>query len=98
MIIFGFYQELKMEAVAVAIGITWQGGRRARRRGRGRRREAPGAAGAFRGEVYRCLSRRGDAPFELSAATLCAHGPVRTLAGLSLARSSCAAMAHYRTR
>ena len=39
---------------------------------------------AFRGEVYRCLGRRRDALFELADAVLCADGPVRTLAGLSL--------------
>lgn len=40
---------------------------------------------AFRAELYRCLTARADAPFELADSVLCADGPVRTLAGLSLA-------------
>ena len=40
---------------------------------------------AFRGELYRCFTARADALFELCDAVLCAEGPVRTLAGLSLA-------------
>lgn len=46
-----------------------------------------GAAGdlaAFRRELYRCLTRRGDALFELADAVLCADGPVRSLPALSL--------------
>ncbi len=39
----------------------------------------------FRGRLYRCLTRRGDELFELGDAVLCADGPVRVLAGLSLA-------------
>jgi hypothetical protein len=39
----------------------------------------------FRGEFYDCLTRRGDALFELSDAVLCTQGPVRSLEGLSLA-------------
>jgi len=39
----------------------------------------------FRREFYRCLPARADALFELADAVLCADGPVRTLAGLSLA-------------
>jgi hypothetical protein len=39
---------------------------------------------AFRGELYRCFTARADALFELAEAVLCADGPVRTLAGLSL--------------
>src|SRR5215469_4929017 len=39
----------------------------------------------FRREFYRCLPARADALFELADAVLCAGGPVRTLAGLSLA-------------
>lgn len=38
----------------------------------------------FRSEFYRCLSRRSDALFELTDAVLCADGPVRSLAELSL--------------
>ena len=48
-------------------------------------REALERLGAFRGALYRCLTRRADALFELAEAMLCADGPVRTLAGLSLA-------------
>jgi len=40
---------------------------------------------AFRREVYRCLTRRADALFELCDSLLCADGPVCTLVGLSLA-------------
>src|SRR5215475_11914914 len=40
---------------------------------------------AFRGELYRCLAARADELFELADAVLCADGPVRILAGLSLA-------------
>lgn len=38
----------------------------------------------FRGEFYSCLTRRADALFELADAVLCADGPVRSLAELSL--------------
>ncbi|MEU5389561.1 NF041680 family putative transposase [Kitasatospora cineracea] len=38
----------------------------------------------FRGEFYACLTRRGDAMFELTDAVLCADGPVRSLVELSL--------------
>jgi hypothetical protein len=46
-----------------------------------------GAAGdlsGFRQEFYRCLTSRADALFELCDAVLCADGPVRSLAELSL--------------
>jgi hypothetical protein len=39
----------------------------------------------FRMEFHGCLTARGDELFELADAVLCADGPVRTLAGLSLA-------------
>lgn len=39
---------------------------------------------AFRRELYRCFTARADALFGLADAVLCADGPVRTLAGLSL--------------
>jgi hypothetical protein len=46
---------------------------------------APAAALAgFRQQFYRCLTRRADALFELTDAVLCAPGPVRSLAELSL--------------
>jgi hypothetical protein len=38
----------------------------------------------FREEFRACLAGRGDELFELADAVLCADGPVRTLAGLSL--------------
>jgi len=50
----------------------------------------PGAAAAlgelsgFREAFHRCLSGRADALFELTDALLCADGPVRSLAELSL--------------
>ena len=43
-----------------------------------------GLLAAFRGELYQCLTARSDALFELADAVLCAAGPVRVLAGLSL--------------
>src|SRR6201982_1323634 len=39
----------------------------------------------FRLEFHACLTARGDELFELADAVLCADGPVRILAGLSLA-------------
>jgi hypothetical protein len=68
--------------VAVAFSIAWRGGV-----------VEPGAGGGggardrlagFRGELYRCLTARGDALFDLADAVLCCEGPVRVLAGLSL--------------
>jgi hypothetical protein len=50
-------------------------------------RAAVGASGdltRFRQQFYRSLSRRADALFELTEAVLCADGPVRGLAELSL--------------
>src|SRR5262249_11237948 len=38
----------------------------------------------FRADLRACLAGRGDELFELADAVLCAGGPVRTLAGLSL--------------
>jgi hypothetical protein len=38
----------------------------------------------FRREFYQCLTARADAMFELADAVLCADGPVRSLAELSL--------------
>jgi hypothetical protein len=40
---------------------------------------------AFRGGFYGCLTARADELFELADAVLCSPGPVRVLAGLSLA-------------
>src|SRR5512135_3846814 len=39
----------------------------------------------FRREFHACLTARRDEIFELADAVLCADGPVKTLAGLSLA-------------
>ena len=39
----------------------------------------------FRDDLYGCLTARADELFDLTDAVLCADGPVRTLAGLSLA-------------
>jgi hypothetical protein len=46
--------------------------------------DAAGELSWFRRELLGCLSRRGDALFELCDAVLCADGPVRSLAELSL--------------
>jgi hypothetical protein len=46
--------------------------------------EGLGRLVAFRGELYRCLTARADALLELADAVLCADGPVRMLAALSL--------------
>ena len=47
-------------------------------------REASGELSRFRTEFYDCLRRRTDALFELADAVLCADGPVRSIAELSL--------------
>ena len=47
--------------------------------------EALGELSGFREEFYGCLTRRGDALFELTDAVLCAPGPVTSLPELSLA-------------
>ena len=47
--------------------------------------QAWGRLAGFRRELYRCFTARADALFELADAVLCAGGPVKTLAGLSLA-------------
>ena len=40
----------------------------------------------FRGEFHACVAARADELTELADAVLCADGPVRCLAGLSLAQ------------
>ena len=45
---------------------------------------ARGLLAAFRGELYRCLTARADALFELADSVLCADAPVHMLAALSL--------------
>jgi hypothetical protein len=82
--IFGFLPEnLKTKAaVAVAFSIAWPGSEvEPGAEGDGRSRER---LAGFRGELYRCLTARGDELFELADAVLCGDGPVRVLAGLSL--------------
>lgn len=49
------------------------------------RAEAIDVLAEFREQLYRCLTRRPDALFELTEALLCTDGPVKTLVGLSLA-------------
>jgi DDE superfamily endonuclease len=44
-----------------------------------------GELGRFREDLYRCLTRRPDALFELAEALLCTDGPVKTLVELALA-------------
>jgi hypothetical protein len=66
-------------AVAVAFSMALQGDA-----GQDRQDLAGGLLAAFRSEVYRCLSRRGDALLELSDAVLCRPGRVHMLAELSL--------------
>ena len=71
--IFGFLpQNLKTQAVAVAFSIAWLGS------GVEPRPEAGlvwGGLAGFRRELYRCLTARSDALFELADAVLCADGP-----------------------
>jgi hypothetical protein len=52
----------------------------------------------FRQEFHACLTARADELCELADAVLCADGPVKTLAGLSLAPEHGAAMALCMTR
>ncbi len=52
--------------------------------GAGPAREAVGLLAGFRDELYRCLTRRGDALCGLADAVLCAPGRVTDLAHLSL--------------
>ena len=43
------------------------------------------ALSGFRVGLYRCFTARANEQFELCDAVLCTDGPVKTLAGLSLA-------------
>jgi len=81
--IFGFLrQNLKTKAVAVAFSIAWP---EAGVEPQPEEARAPGRLAAFRAELYRCFTARRDELSGLADAVLCADGPVRTLAGLSLA-------------
>jgi hypothetical protein len=83
MMIFGFLrQNLKTEAVAVAFSIAWPEGAVEPGPGEARARDR---LAAFRRGLYGCLTARADELFELADAVLCAGGPVRVLAELSLA-------------
>ncbi len=65
----------------MAFSIAWLAGEvEAQPDGRARDRLA-----GFRRELYRCFTARADALFDVAEAVLCADGPVKTLAGLSLA-------------
>src|SRR6266496_983704 len=87
MMIFGFLpQNLKTKAVAVAFSIAWPGGAVEPGPGEDRARDR---LAAFRRELYGCLTARADELFELADAVLCADGPVRVLAELSLAPGHC---------
>jgi hypothetical protein len=75
-----------MKAVAVSFSMAWgaepAGHRGVAAAGIGRPLDQ---LAAFRRELYGCLTGRADALFDLCDAVLCAEGPVKTLAGLSLA-------------
>src|SRR6266487_1940801 len=83
MMIFGFLpQNVKTQAVAVAFSIAWlEAGVEPQPEDARARERLMG----FRRELYRCFTARADVLFELAEAVLCAGGPVKTLAGLSLA-------------
>ena len=52
----------------------------------------------FRSQLYRSLTGRADALFELADAVLCADGPVRDLAGCRWRRSTGGGTARSMTR
>jgi hypothetical protein len=72
--------------VAVAFSIAWQraGVEAEGRDGPGEDVLARDRLAAFRAGLYRCFTARADELFELADGVLCAGGPVRILAGLSL--------------
>jgi hypothetical protein len=70
-----------MEAVAVASSMTHVRNSSEELLGAGQARRL---LAGFRGQLYGCLTARADELFELADAVLCADGPVRVLAGLSL--------------
>jgi len=67
-----------MEAVAVAFSMAWIGD------GGEGLPEARQVLAGFRDELYRCLTARADALFELEDAVLCKQDRVHMLAELSL--------------
>jgi hypothetical protein len=72
---------VSMEAVAVASSMTQIRNSGEELLGAG---EARRLLAGFRGQLYGCLTARADELFDLADAVLCADGPVRVLAGLSL--------------
>ena len=96
MVIFGFLpQNWKTQAVAVAFSIAWPGGTVEPGPGEDQARDR---LAGFRRELYGCLTARADELFELAGAVLCAGGPVRMLAELSLAPGHRAGMGRCMTR
>ena len=81
-IIGSFHRTPVTEAVAVAFSMAWPEAETGSEGGADQARER---LAGFRRELYRCLTTRADALFELADAVLCADGPVKTLVGLSLA-------------
>src|SRR6266516_7791596 len=81
--IFGFLPEnLKTKAVAVAFSIAWLA---AGVEPQAEDAQARDRLAGFRQKLCRCFTARADALFEVADAVLCADGPVRNLAGVSLA-------------
>jgi hypothetical protein len=81
-IIFGFFPQIpEMKAVVVAFSMAWL---ETGVESRGAEDQARGLLAAFRGELHGCFTSRADELFELADGVLCADGPVRILAGLSL--------------
>jgi DDE superfamily endonuclease len=81
-IIFGFLpQNLKMMAVAVAFSMAWLADSVEDGLGEARARRL---LAGFRGDLYGCLVRRGDALLELADAVLCKQDRVLMVAELSL--------------
>jgi DDE superfamily endonuclease len=70
-----------VEAVAVAFSMAWP---EDEVQGSADDGQARGVLAGFRGELYRCFTRRPDALFEACDAALCRPGRVRMLAELSL--------------
>src|SRR5216683_493636 len=83
MMIFGFLpQNVKTQAVAVACSIAWAEGAVEPRPGEDQSRDE---LAEFRRQLYGCFTARADELLELADGALCAGGPVRVLAELSLA-------------